>query len=277
MIRINFLVEGQTEETFIRDVLIAHLALFKIFGVVRCVETSHKFRRVGGKELRKFYRGGSINYEKMKNDLIRWMKQEKGTNVFFTTMIDLYRIPNNFPNFEEARKINDVHIRVEKFEQAFKEDIAESRERFLPHIQPFEFEALLFSNPSEFIHQFPDEKIRIDKLSKINEKYQNPEFINDNNPPSYQIKSIFVGYSKVSDGPIIAEAIGLDEMRKKCPHFNEWIKRLETLNSKPAFSSGFFIDQYICGAYFTNRSFRVPRCFVWVNIFITVKLSFPRE
>ena len=33
----------------------------------------------------------------MKNDILRFLAQEKASDVFFTTMIDLYAIPTQFP------------------------------------------------------------------------------------------------------------------------------------------------------------------------------------
>ncbi len=33
-------------------------------------------------------------------------------------------------------------------------------------------------------------------------------------------------------GKAIAEAIGIQAMRKKCPHFDGWLKRLERLTEK---------------------------------------------
>jgi len=36
-------------------------------------------------------------------------------------------------------------------------------------------------------------------------------------------------YQKTIHGPLIALDIGLDAMRKACPHFNAWLQRLEQL------------------------------------------------
>ena len=37
---------------------------------------------------------------------------------------------------------------------------------------------------------------------------------------------------KTTAGPLVAETIGLPSMRQKCPHFNQWLTRLESLASK---------------------------------------------
>jgi len=53
--------------------------------------------------------------------------------------------------------------------------------------------------------------------------------IDDDDPPSKRILHAVQGYQKAEDGPFIAERIGLNVMRSKCPHFDEWLKRLEAL------------------------------------------------
>jgi hypothetical protein len=36
-------------------------------------------------------------------------------------------------------------------------------------------------------------------------------------------------YSKVDDGILLLKEIGLDTLRNECPHFNEWLNKLENL------------------------------------------------
>ena len=57
MIRLNFVVEGQTELGFVDAVLKSHLGGRGVFTWARCVETSRSRRR-------RIYRGGLANYEK---------------------------------------------------------------------------------------------------------------------------------------------------------------------------------------------------------------------
>ena len=55
--------------------------------------------------------------------------------------------------------------------------------------------------------------------------------INDNSPPSKRLKHFLSSdvktYEKIGDGLILAGKIGLESMRDRCPHFNEWIESLE--------------------------------------------------
>src|SRR5438132_11971896 len=85
----------------------------------------------------------------MKNDILRFLKQEKGGDVFFTTMIDLYGIHAEFPGLSEAEKLRHMpDKRVEALEQAFAKAIGDGP--FVPYIQLREFEAYLFSDPTKF-------------------------------------------------------------------------------------------------------------------------------
>ncbi len=60
----------------------------------------------------------------------------------------------------------------------------------------------------------------------------NPELINDGKftAPSKRIIKEIPEYDKVNAGPLIVEKIGLDVLRRGCPHFNEWLTKLEDLS-----------------------------------------------
>ena len=97
MIRLHVIAEGQTEQAFTNRVLIPHLANYRIFADARCVLTSKDKRAA------KEYRGGLLSYQKAKQDIITWLKQDKHTECRFTTMFDLYALPEDFPGFPESR------------------------------------------------------------------------------------------------------------------------------------------------------------------------------
>ncbi|MCX7011808.1 MAG: DUF4276 family protein, partial [Candidatus Sumerlaeota bacterium] len=96
MIRLNVVVEGLTEQTFVRETLAPYLARKSLFLLPRQVETGRRTRRIGGKEVREVYRGGLVSYGKAKRDLQRWMKEDDSPDAHFTTMLDLYRLPMDF-------------------------------------------------------------------------------------------------------------------------------------------------------------------------------------
>ena len=77
----------------------------------------------------------------MRNDILRFLKQESGDEVFFTTMIDLYGLHSDFPGIEEAERLRqDPQARVRSLEASWSGDIGD--QRFIPFIQLHEFEAL---------------------------------------------------------------------------------------------------------------------------------------
>jgi hypothetical protein len=221
MIRLNFIVEGKTEQAFIRDVITPYLSKYNIFATARCVET--------GRKRGKIYRGGLSNYEKVRADILHWINQEQGSNVFFTCMFDLYRLPDSFPGYSDTINISDPYQKVTILENHLCNDIAHERDRFFPYIQLHEFEALIFSYPEKIISRFPGQSSAIKRLTEIKKEYDTPEVINLDNPPSKRLISLIPSYNKTKDGTSITSSIGLEKIRQECPHFNEWIEKLEAL------------------------------------------------
>jgi hypothetical protein len=157
MIRLNAVVEGQTEKAFVDQVLGPELAARDVFIRSRAVKTGQHRGRV--------YRGGISGYLKLKNDVSLWMKQEQQSHVWFTTMLDFYALPDDFPGFEECTKRNRPIDQVECLEQRLAQDLA--HRRFIPYIQLHEFEALLFSDVSKFEIDFPNNASAIEQLKRV--------------------------------------------------------------------------------------------------------------
>ena len=224
-VRLNFIVEGQTEETFVKGTLSPHLADRSIYVNVRCVMTSRK----GGLK----YSGGIANYAQAKRDIARWMKEDRNPDARFTTMFDLYALPVDFPGFQDART-NQPYQRVQTLEYALGMDIADPR--FVPYIQLHEFEALLLSDPSMLDSQFPGYEDEIRNLVKMACGFDSPELIDDGSDtaPSKRIITEIPEYAgrKASAGPIVAGKIGLPTLRSKCDHFGDWLDKLEHLESE---------------------------------------------
>ena len=68
-------------------------------------------------------------------------------------------------------------------------------------------------------------------FNQIRESVNSPEEINDNpeTAPSKRIIKLCSNYDKVDDGVLILKEIGLSGIRNACPHFNEWVLKLEAL------------------------------------------------
>lgn len=224
-IRLNFIVEGQTEEAFVNQILSPYLAGFEVWVQVRCVQTSRS-RNIK-------HRGGIDSYGKAENDINAWIKEDRNSDVRFTTMFDVYGLPTNFPGYKDANQKSDSYERVKILEDALREDISDRR--FIPHFQLHEFEALLLSDPQKLDSQF-DNSTGIRRLVDMVASFDSPELINDGNntAPSKRIIGEIPEYErmKVSAAPIVADKIGLPTLRLKCKHFGEWLCKLEALHKE---------------------------------------------
>lgn len=214
-VRLNIVVEGQTEQRFIEKVLAPYLGHRQIVATARAVETSRG------------YKGGITSYQKAKNDLQRWLKEDKNVNVYFSIMFDLYGLPSDFPGYDEARSY-PPYERTKILEQKLSKDIADRR--FIPYIQLHEFEALIFAAPELLAYEYLGYESQIQQLCQI-VATQNPELINDGpkTAPSKRILSMIPVYSKAVGGIEVVSAIGIERMRERCHHFNEWLAKLELL------------------------------------------------
>jgi hypothetical protein len=233
MIRLKMIVEGLTEETFVRDILAEHLLPFQVYPYPRRVETGR--RRIAGAQEggRRISRGGMTTYQKAKGDILRWIKQEKDSpDVFVTTMFDLYALPEDFPEFDQAMSKPTPESRVQALEEAFRNDIGFAR--FVPYIQLHEFEALVLADPRKIapLFQRAESDRAIRHLMELAESTP-PEEINDGEQtaPSKRIIREIPEYAgaKSSVGPLIVQAIGREQVRSKCPHFDRWVSQLEAL------------------------------------------------
>jgi hypothetical protein len=222
VIRLHIVVEGQTEETFVRDLLAPELAARATVVDVHRITTGRK-KGVP-------HRGGFVAYDHLRNDLSLWIKQERRRpEARFTTMIDLYGLPQDFPGKLECQRIQDPLQKVAALEARILNDLNDPR--LVPYIQLHEFEALLFSSPDAFLSAFPASDPEIEELRRISEAFESPEHIDDGREtaPSKRICKIFPGYVKTSFGLLIAKTIGLPRMRSECKHFDSWIETLYRL------------------------------------------------
>jgi len=219
--RLNFVVEGQTEETFVRDVLAEHLAMHGVYAVARCVETS--------RTRLKTFKGGMSTYARARGDIERWLKQDH--SAYFTTMFDLYGLPDDFPNVGKIKSLDDPHTKAQLIENAMAKDIGDRR--LIPYIQVHEFDALLFCAPNvtDAALGAPPVGSRLNALQQIRSSFPSPEHIDDGvtTAPSKRIIQIYSGYRKQIFGPLIVQRTGLAALRRECVHFHDWISKLEEL------------------------------------------------
>ena len=146
-------------------------------------------------------------------------------------MFDFYGMPDSWPGRKEAKSLPHDQ-KAPKVETALAQDIVKSLpnidpKRFIPYVQMYEFEALLFTRPA-VIGEISGNKKIIPVLQKVRDNVQTPEHINDGpeTAPSKQIISQFKGYNKVLYGSIAAKRISVKDIVACCPHFRYWIEQL---------------------------------------------------
>ena len=86
-----------------------------------------------------------------RGDITRWMAEQSGPDVRFTTMFDLFRLPGDFPGY--GAPAAGPQQRVDALQDAMLDDIGD--ERLLPYIQLHEFEALVLSAPEMLARLVP--------------------------------------------------------------------------------------------------------------------------
>lgn len=220
MARVNLIGEGFTEESFVRLVLAPFLGECGTYAVSRSVETSRRHGTIR--------RGGMTGYARARGDIVRWLKQDH--LAFVTTMFDFYALPKDFPGLG-SMPAGTVYDKVKHVEAALVADIGSAR--FIPYLQLHEFEGLLFSDvrviDSELAIEPGDS--RLTELNNIVAANPTPEHINDGymTCPSRRLVELFPRYQKPTDGIRISERIGIQCLRDKCVHFDEWVTRLVAL------------------------------------------------
>jgi len=222
---VNIIVEGSTEEAFVNDVLVDHFAGLEIY------LSSRKIRSGWDKFRRKPVKGGLLKYIRYRNEVLRWIASDrKNPGFWYTSMVDMYAFPKDeqSPYQENIQAIPDKYKRINALEEAIAADI--NHPRFIPYVQLHEFETLLLVDPDKLIIMYPEKKTVISRLKRDIEG-QSPEDINESqqSSPSKRIIRFLPDYEaqKAQVGPLVAEDIGLTTLRQACPHFNEWISKLE--------------------------------------------------
>ena len=205
MIRLAISVEGETEERFVKQVLVDHL---RANGVEPVPILPH-------------HRGGNISVDRLAPTMadLLWHFD------FVTSLVDFYGFrgkSNLTPQGLEACIDQEVTKRINR---------SSNESTVFSYVQRHEFESLLYSDTNVFamLYHAPHEAVTI--LQKIRNQFRTPEDINDNpeTAPSKRILRVIPRYDKRNDGPDLAVAIGLNVIRKECHRFDEWVTRLESL------------------------------------------------
>lgn len=223
MSRVLVLVEGQTERAMIDQVFAPELGRSGVY----------VYPRVVGKPGHK----GGNKFATVHRELKALMRQEPTSTV--TMLFDYYGLQDDWPGLvsTKGKRPDEIPSIIEPAIAAAVADEMGSdfhQHRFVPYVQLHEVESLLFAGPAEMAKIFQRPELE-KEFTKIVDECGGCELINDDpeTAPSKRIKGIFPEYKKGSSVNAhayrIAQHIGLARMRQQCPHFNEWITKLEQL------------------------------------------------
>jgi hypothetical protein len=228
-------VEGQTEESFVNDILAPHLYGHGF--------THVSARLLGNARLRE-RRGGIKAWPAVKRDIARHLLQDAGAAS--STFVDFYALPATgsgaWPGREQANQMSFAN-KSSVVEAALHSDMAlelgaaagSASERFIPFVVMHEFEGLLFSCPRRFSEGIGRPELQV-PFQAIRDQFESPEAINDSpqTAPSKRIEALVPEYQKPLYGTIAALEIGLAPMRAECPLFDAWLNRLEAWGQRQA-------------------------------------------
>ncbi|MFC1636570.1 DUF4276 family protein [Planctomycetota bacterium] len=219
MSNVKILVEGPTEVLFVKEILKPYFHKKGIFVKPILFQVD----------------GGVPKYSRSQREILNTIKSDR--SCFCTTLVDFYGLPRGWPGRKDADSCKTYLHKATSVEKAIFADICVqlgssfNESRFIPYVQMHEFEALLFSDTSVLA---ASNSTISSHLERILQSFSCPEEINDNynTCPSRQIKQHIEDYVKTVNGIIAAQKIGLETMRRECPHFNDWIRKLESIGSQ---------------------------------------------
>lgn len=209
--KLAVVVEGQTEERFVKDVLRSHLKGHGVDAVPILIGSSRRKKA-----------GGDVNVDDLVMDLCDALDQYEAA----TSLVDFYR-------FRDKGELT-----ADDLEGLVSQGIMEGRgdkPPVRPYVQVHEFEGLLFSDPEAFrvALRCPPNRAEsiIERLRGILDEFDTPEHINDNpdSAPSKRLERELRGYRKIVDGIAVARQIGIGKIGEECPRFRAWLNWMEQL------------------------------------------------
>jgi hypothetical protein len=224
MIRVHVICEGQTEEMFVNEMLIPIFLPRDVLLVPALLgEPGHK--------------GGNVKIERVIKDV--QLRLLGDVTSYCTLLIDFYGISPQFPGYEEASRMNQHRtksdILIREMVKAIEAVVGpEAMRRFIPYVQMYEFEALLFSESNAFASAIGYPALAND-FNAIRSKFRSPEEINDSpiTAPSKRIEDLFPEFEKPLHGTFGTMEIGIEKIRAECPLFSGWLGQIENLAGRP--------------------------------------------
>lgn len=199
MIRLGISAEGATEREFVNRVLRPHLMPFEVHA------TAIDMR-------------GNVSLDKVRGVMPALL----GGFDRVSTLYDFYGFKGR-----QARTVTELEADIGALAAPAH------RQRLIPYVQQYEFEALLFAVPEQTVEWMQAPQV----LAAMREAVQragSAEQVNDRveTSPSHRMKALFANYDKKLHGPEIVELAGLAAIRAHCPRFDAWITQMESLTGR---------------------------------------------
>jgi hypothetical protein len=205
-------VEGETEETFVNEVLAPHLYSRGYFRVSA---------RLMGNARQRDRRGGIRPWSMVKEDIVTHLKEDP--QCLASCMVDYYALPQTgekaWPGREAAGRL-PFSQKAPAIQDALLEEICNAMGRGFaqgigrPDLAP--------------------------RFQEIRNTFETPEEIDDSpaTAPSKRVQALVPGYEKPLMGTLAVLEIGLEVIRSQCPHFRNWLERLENLFQRATTEEG---------------------------------------
>ncbi|TQJ03976.1 DUF4276 family protein [Amycolatopsis cihanbeyliensis] len=191
--RLHVLVEGQTEEIVVNQVISPYLANYGWW-------TSHSLAKTKRPAGGSTHKGGVTRWAKLELDL-RLLLRDSSIDVL-TTVLDYYAFPADSPGMR-TRPAGPPHDRVLHVEAALRTSVKDPR--FLPNLVLHELETWVFAAAEELGSCGNDPKLAAILCRDVDAAG---------------------GSELVNDGPLAIAELGIDDLRTRCPHFDAWLTRL---------------------------------------------------
>ena len=218
------LVEGQSEEAFVKQTLAPWLAERGVFVQSPVVLWTKRLPAGSG------FRGGVARWAQIRRNLLPLLADG---DAWVSTLLDFYGLPDDVPGLAAHRGQGSPLAQVlavqMAMQTALEADIGPTQ-RFLPFLALHEFEAWLFAAPTVVSAHFGSAELTA-QLSAVIPDEGGPEAINHgpHTYPKARLRQAWPGYKETSDGPTLMAKIGIPAVRAHCPHFAAWLDQLEAL------------------------------------------------
>ncbi|WP_283136902.1 DUF4276 family protein [Rhizohabitans arisaemae] len=216
MPRLHILCEGQTEETVVREIIAPYFAV----GDIHVTWSIHKTKRPAGGCA---YKGGLGTWGRLLPEIRLLLRDSSIT--LLTTLFDYYGLPGDVPGMA-TRPHGTPYDRVAHVERSMAEAVGDRR--FAPHLVLHEIETWVLLGHDALAELTGDDGLA-EAMRLIVSTAHGAELVNDGitTAPSKRILNLCPRYRKTSDGPLVISEVGIDDIRKACPHADGWFTMVQ--------------------------------------------------